>query len=54
MIRRLAPHAALIISILCLAFLVAAVWTIGRAELGTTLGLAATGLAFAALEWRIS
>ena len=54
MIQRLAPHAPLILAILGLAFLVAAAWTIGGADLGTTLGLAATGVAFLILEWRIS
>lgn len=52
MIRRLAPHLPLLVGILGLAFLVASVWTIARAELGTTLGLAATGLGLFALEWR--
>jgi len=54
MIQKLAPHVALILGILGLAFLVAATWTIARADLGTTLGLAATGLAFLVIEWRIS
>jgi len=54
MIRKLAPHAALLLGLLGLAFLVASIWTIDRAALGTTLGLAATGLAFLAIEWRIS
>ena len=49
MIRKLltllGPHIAFVLSVLGLAFLVSSVWTIGRAELGTTLGLAATGLA---------
>lgn len=54
MIRKLAPHMPLVLGVLCLAFLVASVWTINRAEIGTTLGLLATGLACAALEWRIS
>ena len=53
MIQRLAPHVNLILAILGLSFLVAAAWTIGG-DLGTTLGLAATGVAFLILEWRIS
>jgi len=53
-IRRLAPHVPLLLGILGLAFIVAAVWTISRAELGTTLGLAATGLALLVLEWRVT
>lgn len=54
MIHKLAPYAALILAILGLAFLVAAAWTINRSELGTTLGLASTGVAFLVLEWRVS
>lgn len=54
MIRRLAPHAQLILFIAALAFIVASVWTIGETRLGVTLGLAAIGAACAALEWRIS
>lgn len=53
MIHKLAPHLPLLLGILGLAFLVASVWTIGRAELGTTLGLAATGAALLVIEWRI-
>lgn len=52
MIRKLAPHAALILAILGLAFLCAAAFTIGQTEIGTTLGLTATGLALLILEWR--
>lgn len=54
MIRRLAPHVPLLLGILGLAFLVASVWTIARTELGTTLGLAAAGLALLVLEWRVT
>lgn len=54
MIDKLTPHAHLMLAILGLAFLVAATFTIGRADLGTTLGLAATGAAFLILEWRTS
>jgi hypothetical protein len=53
-INKLTPHAHLILCILGLAFLVAATFTISRADLGTTLGLAATGLTFLILEWRTS
>ena len=44
MITKLLPYIPWILGILGLAFLVAAAWTINRAELGTTLGLVATGL----------
>lgn len=54
MFRRLAPHVQVILAVLGLAFLVASAWTIDRAELGTTLGLAATGLALLILEWSVS
>ena len=54
MIRRLTPHMPLILGILGLAFLVASVWTIARTDLGTTLGLTATGLALLVLEWRVT
>ncbi|MEU4386585.1 hypothetical protein [Promicromonospora sp. NPDC023805] len=54
MIRKLAPYIPLILGILGLVFLVLAAWTINRAELGTTLGLAAAGIAFLILEWRVS
>lgn len=54
MIQKLTPHAALVLTILGLAFLVASVWTIARADLGTTLGLAATGAAFLVIEWSVS
>lgn len=54
MIRKLAPHVALILTLLGLAFLVASVWTIGRADIGTTLGLAATGVALLVIEWSVS
>lgn len=54
MIKKLAPHTLEILAILGFAFIVASVWTIGRAELGTTLGLAATGLALLVTEWRVS
>lgn len=54
MITKLAPHIALILGILGLASLAASAWTIGRADLGTTLGLACTGVAFLILEWRVS
>lgn len=53
MIDKLAPHYDLILTILGLAFLVASVWTIGQAELGTTLGLAATGVALLVIEWSV-
>lgn len=52
MINKLTPNLPLILCILGLACLVASVWTIDRAQLGTTLGLAATGVAFLILEWR--
>jgi len=54
MIQKLAPHVALLLTILGLSFLVAATWTIGRADLGTTLGLASTGVAFLVIEWSVS
>lgn len=54
MITKLLPYIRLILGVLGLAFLVAAAWTINRAELGTTLGLVATGLAFLILEVRAS
>lgn len=54
MFRRLAPHMQLILGVCGLAFLVASAWTIARAEIGTTLGLAATGLAFLIIEWSVS
>ena len=54
MITKLAPYLPLILGILGLVFLVAAAWTIARAELGTTLGLVATGIAFLIIEWRVS
>lgn len=54
LLQALAPHITLILGILGLVFLVAATATIGRAELGTTLGLAAAGLALLVLEWRTS
>jgi hypothetical protein len=53
-ITKLLPYIRLILGVLGLAFLVAATWTINRAELGTTLGLVATGLAFLILEVRAS
>jgi len=53
-INKLTPHVGLILAILGLTFLAASAWTISRADLGTTLGLAATGLALLILEWRIS
>lgn len=54
MITKLTPYLPLILSILGLIFLVTAAWTINRAELGTTLGLVATGIAFLILEWRVT
>lgn len=54
MIKKLAPHVPLILAILGLMFLVAAAWTIARADLGTTLGLTAIGIAFLILEWRVT
>ena len=54
MITKLAPHVPLILCILGVVFLVAATWTIARADLGTTLGLTATGVAFFVLEWRVT
>lgn len=54
MINKLAPHLPLILAVLGLVFLVSAAWTIARADLGTTLGLAATGIAFLILEWRVT
>lgn len=53
-IAKLAPYVPLILGILGLVFLVVAAWTINRAELGTTLGLVATGIAFLILEWRVT
>jgi hypothetical protein len=44
----------LILGILGLAFLAGAAWTIARADLGTTLGLTATGVALLVLEWRVT
>lgn len=52
MISKILPFLRLILGVLGLAFLVAAAWTINRAELGTTLGLVATGLALLILEVR--
>lgn len=54
MISKFSPYIPLILGILGLVFLAAAAWTINRAELGTTLGLVATGIAFLILEWRVS
>jgi hypothetical protein len=51
-ITKILPFIRLLLGILGLAFLVASAWTINRAELGTTLGLVATGLAFLILEVR--
>lgn len=53
-LKALAANAPTVFAVLGLAFLVAAVWTIDRADLGTTLGLAATGVGFLILEWRLS
>lgn len=54
MFRKLAPHLPLLLGVIGMAFVVAAVWTIGRAELATTLGLTATGFALLVLEWRVT
>lgn len=53
LLAALRGNAALILGVLGLAFLAASAWTIGG-DLGTTLGLAATGAAFLILEWRVS